>query len=78
MSGYGSKMRKKRFRRRKNGSLIESEKSKKEKEKKIWDARCDKFKVTEKLDDLDERIETMSDFLDETRGYPKYFKDEGF
>jgi len=49
------------------------------KEKKIWDAGCDKFKVTEKLEDLDERIEAVSDFLDEARKrYPKYFKDEGF
>ena len=48
-------------------------------EKKIWDAGCDKFKVTEKLEDLDEHIESVSDFLDEARKrYPKYFKNEGF
>ena len=77
MSGHGSTTRKKRFRRRKNGSLIQSEKSKK-KEKKIWDAGCDKFKVTEKLEDLDERIELVSDYLNGARKrYPKYFGDDG-
>lgn len=49
------------------------------KEKKIWDAMNDKCKVTEKLEDLDEYIEVVSDYLDEARKrYPKYFKDEGF
>ena len=59
------------------GSLIQREKSKK-KEKKIWDAGCDKFKVTEKLEDLDKRIEAVSDYLNGAiKRYPKYFKNEG-
>ena len=48
------------------------------KENKIWDAGSDKFKVTEKLEDLDERIEAVSDYLNGARKrYPKYFRDEG-
>ena len=63
----------------KNGSLIQSEKSKKRKEGKDLGWWIDKFKVTEKLEDLGEHIEAVSNYLNGARKrYPKYFRDEGF
>ena len=69
----GSTTQKKILRRRKSGSLKQNEKPKKE--KITWDAKCDKWEVIDKHEDLDESIEADSDCLDEARKhYPNEFK----